>query len=92
MTRKHLLKDHMFTAYWTMISMLSAGLNTDAENPLTLFARSTLFAVLIGYAQAIFQMTLDIACARFTALMEVAMTAARSQTVGAASYSGCSAP
>ena len=48
---------------------------TDAENPLTLVARSILFAVMIGYAQAIFQMTLDIARAPYTALMEVTMTA-----------------
>ena len=48
---------------------------TDAENPLTLVARSILFAVMIGYAQSIFQMTLDIARAPYTALMEVTMTA-----------------
>lgn len=48
---------------------------TDAENPLTLVVRSILFAVMIGYAQAIFQMTLDIARAPYTALMEVTMTA-----------------
>ena len=47
---------------------------TDAENPLTLVARSILFAVMIGYAQSIFQMTLDIARAPYTALMEVTMT------------------
>ena len=28
MTRKHLLKDHMVTAYWLVISMLSARLIT----------------------------------------------------------------
>ena len=28
MTRKHLLKEHMVTAYWSVISMLSAGLIT----------------------------------------------------------------
>jgi hypothetical protein len=28
LTRKHLLKDHMVTAYWSVISMLSAGLIT----------------------------------------------------------------
>ena len=28
MTRKHLLKDRMVTAYWSVISMLSAGLIT----------------------------------------------------------------
>ena len=28
LTRKHLLKEHMVTAYWSVISMLSAGLIT----------------------------------------------------------------
>ncbi len=48
---------------------------TDAENPLTLVARSMLFAVMISYAQSIFQMTLDIAQAPYTTLMEITMTA-----------------
>ena len=47
---------------------------TEAENPLTLLARSAIFAVLIGYSKPIFQMTLDIARAPYTALMEISMT------------------
>ncbi len=47
---------------------------TEAENPLTLLARSAIFAVLIGYSKPIFQMALDIARAPYTALMEISMT------------------
>ena len=47
---------------------------TEAENPLTLLARSAIFAVLIGYSKPIFQMTLDIARAPYTALMEISMS------------------
>ena len=47
---------------------------TEAENSLTLLARSAIFAVLIGYSKPIFQMTLDIARAPYTALMEISMT------------------
>ena len=47
---------------------------TEAENPLTLLARSSLFALLIGYAKPIFLIALDIARAPYTALMDVAMT------------------
>lgn len=36
---------------------------TEAENPLTLIARSSLFALLIGYAKPIFSIVLDIATA-----------------------------
>ena len=52
----------------------SGGPITEAENPLTLLARSAIFAVLIGYSKPIFQMTLDIARAPYTALMEISMT------------------
>lgn len=48
---------------------------TEAENPWVLVARSSLFALLIGYAKPIFSMLLDIATAPYTALMEVTMTA-----------------
>lgn len=48
---------------------------TEAENPWVLLARSSLFALLIGYAKQIFLIVLDIACAPYTALMEIAMTA-----------------
>lgn len=47
---------------------------TEAENPMSLLARSSLFALLIGYAKPIFEITLDIARAPYAALMEVAMT------------------
>ena len=48
---------------------------TEAENPLTLLARSSLFALLIGFAKPIFTVALDIATAPYTALMDVTMTA-----------------
>lgn len=48
---------------------------TEAENPWQLMARSALFAFLIGYAKPIFMITLDIARAPYTALMDVGMTA-----------------
>lgn len=48
---------------------------TEAENPWTLIARSALFALLIWYAKPIFSMTLDIATAPYTALMDIQMTA-----------------
>lgn len=48
---------------------------TEAENPWTLLARSCLFALLIGYAKPIFTLTLDIATAPYTALMDVTMSA-----------------
>ena len=68
---------------WALLFLITAwqlfrafgGPITDAENPLTLVARSILFAVMIGYAESIFQMTLEIARAPYTALMEVTMTA-----------------
>ena len=48
---------------------------TEAENPWVLLARSSLFALLIGYAKPIFMIVLDIARAPYTALMEISMTA-----------------
>lgn len=47
---------------------------TEAENPLTLIARNGIFAVLIAYSKQIFLITLDIARAPYTALMEISMT------------------
>lgn len=46
---------------------------TEAENPITLIARSALFALLINYAKDIFDIALNIATAPYTALMEVSM-------------------
>lgn len=48
---------------------------TEAENPWQLVARSALFAFLIVYAKPIFMLTLDIARAPYTALMDLQMTA-----------------
>lgn len=48
---------------------------TEAENPWSLIARSALFALLIGYAKPIFMLTLDIARAPYTALMDITMSA-----------------
>lgn len=48
---------------------------TEAENPWSLLARSSLFALLIGYAKPIFLIALDIARAPYTALMDITMTA-----------------
>lgn len=47
---------------------------TEAENPLTLFACSALFAVLIGYAKPIFLVALEIARAPYTALLDLSIT------------------
>lgn len=68
---------------WALLFLITAwqlfrsfgGPISEAENPLTLLARSMLFAVMIGYARSIFQMTLDIARAPYLALMDVTMTA-----------------
>lgn len=46
---------------------------TEAENPWHLLVRSSIFALLIGYAKPIFAMTLDIARAPYTALMDASM-------------------
>ena len=48
---------------------------TEAEHPLTLCARSALFAVLIGYAKPIFLVALEIARAPYMALLDLSMTA-----------------
>jgi len=46
---------------------------TEAENPWHLMARSSIFALLIGYAKPIFLLVLDIARAPYTALMDASM-------------------
>lgn len=48
---------------------------SEAENPWQLLARSVIFAFLIGYAKPIFMLTLDIARAPYTALMDMTMGA-----------------
>lgn len=47
---------------------------TEAEHPLHLIARSSIFALLIGYARPIFMVALDIARAPYTALLDLRMT------------------
>lgn len=46
---------------------------TEAENPWQLLVRSTIFAILIGYAKPIFLLALDLARAPYTALMDATM-------------------
>ncbi len=47
---------------------------TEAEHPLHLIARSSIFALLIGYARPIFMVAVDIARAPYTALLDLSMT------------------
>ena len=47
---------------------------SEAENPWTLLIRSGVFAFLIGAAKPIFQLTLDIARAPYTALMDISVS------------------
>ena len=47
---------------------------TEAEHPLHLIVRSSIFALLIGYARPIFMVALDIARAPYTALLDLSMT------------------
>lgn len=61
-----------FNNGWQLFRVFG-GPVTEAENPWTLLARSSLSALLIGYAKPIFQITLNIATAPYTALMEVKM-------------------
>lgn len=48
---------------------------SESEHPLQLVARSSIFALLIGYAKPIFEIVLDIARAPYTALMDIQMSA-----------------
>lgn len=57
---------------WQLFRVFGGPIS-EAENPWTLLARSAVFALLIGYAKPIFLLTLDIARAPYTALMEIAM-------------------
>ncbi len=61
-----------FITVWQLFRVFG-GPVTEAENPWTLLARSSLSAFLIGYAKPIFQVTLNIATAPYTALMELKM-------------------
>ena len=61
-------------AVWQLFRAFGGPI-TEAENPWQLVVRSAIFALLIGYAKPIFMLTLDIARAPYTALMDVSMTA-----------------
>ena len=66
---------------WSMLFIITVwqlfrifgGPITEAENPWHLMARSSIFALLIGYSKPIFMLTLDIARAPYTALMDASM-------------------
>ena len=47
---------------------------TESEHPVQLIARSSIFALLIGFAKPIFDITLDIARAPYTALLDLRLT------------------
>ena len=57
---------------WQLFRVFGGPIS-EAENPWTLLARSSIFALLIGYAKPIFQMTLDIARAPYSSLMDIPM-------------------
>ena len=68
---------------WAMLFLITVwqlfrafgGPITESEHPLYLIGRSTVFAVLIGYAKPIFTLVLGIARAPYTALMDIEMAA-----------------
>lgn len=57
---------------WQLFRVFGGPIS-EAENPWTLLARSSIFALLIGYAKPIFQLTLDIARAPYSSLMDIPM-------------------
>lgn len=57
---------------WQLFRVFGGPL-TEAEHPLHLLVRSSIFAFLIGYAKPIFLMVLDIARAPYMALMDTSM-------------------
>ena len=59
---------------WQLFRTFGGPLS-DAEHPLALLARSSIFAILIGYAKPIFMILLDIARAPYTALLDLEMGA-----------------
>lgn len=75
--------DIMQYTAWAMLFLITVwqlfkafgGPITESEHPLQLIARSSIFAVLIGYAKPIFEIALDIARAPYTALMDIQMSA-----------------
>lgn len=75
--------DIMQYTAWAMLFLITVwqlfkafgGPITESEHPLQLVARSSIFALLIGYAKPIFEIALDIARAPYTALMDIQMSA-----------------
>lgn len=59
---------------WQLFKAFGAPIS-ESEHPLQLVARSSIFALLIGYAKPIFEIVLDIARAPYTALMDIQMSA-----------------
>lgn len=75
--------DVMQYTAWAMLFLITVwqlfkafgGPISESEHPLQLVARSSIFALLIGYAKPIFEIVLDIARAPYTALMDIQMSA-----------------
>lgn len=75
--------DIMQYTAWVMLFLITVwqlfkafgGPISESEHPLQLIARSSIFALLIGYAKPIFEIVLDIARAPYTALMDIQMSA-----------------
>lgn len=75
--------DVMQYTAWAMLFLITVwqlfkafgGPISESEHPLQLIARSSIFALLIGYAKPIFEIVLDIARAPYTALMDIQMSA-----------------
>lgn len=75
--------DIMQYTAWAMLFLITVwqlfkafgGPISESEHPLQLIARSSIFALLIGYAKPIFEIALDIARAPYTALMDIQMSA-----------------
>lgn len=75
--------DVMQVTAWAILILITiwqvfrafGGPITEAENPWHLLVRSSIYALLIGYAKPIFALCLNIARAPYTTLMELSMTA-----------------
>lgn len=75
--------DIMQYTAWAMLFLITVwqlfkafgGPISESEHPLQLIARSSIFALLIGYSKPIFEIVLDIARAPYTALMDIQMSA-----------------
>lgn len=59
---------------WQLFKVFGGPIS-ESEHPLQLLARSSIFAVLIGYAKPIFMIALEIARAPYTAFSDVQMGA-----------------